>query len=76
MNEESATVAMRKFRFQKSVKIGKGPLTVAGLIKLVQRFEETGSLDDRVRSGRRSKADTLDVRCSLNGVVVRIRCRD
>ncbi|GFS85826.1 DUF4817 domain-containing protein [Nephila pilipes] len=30
---------------------GKGPLTVAGLIMLVQRFEKTGSLEDRVRSG-------------------------
>ncbi|GFT45533.1 DUF4817 domain-containing protein [Nephila pilipes] len=31
MNEESATVALRKFRLQKNMKTGKGPLTVAGL---------------------------------------------
>ncbi|GFT40517.1 uncharacterized protein NPIL_238501 [Nephila pilipes] len=29
-------------------------LAVAGLTKLVQRFEETGSLEDRARSGRPS----------------------
>ncbi|GFS42523.1 hypothetical protein NPIL_625901 [Nephila pilipes] len=52
MNEESATVARRKFRLHKNVKTGKGPLTVADLIKLLQPFEETGSLEDRVRSGR------------------------
>ncbi|GFV42592.1 DUF4817 domain-containing protein [Trichonephila clavipes] len=30
MNEESATIALRKFRVQKNVKSGKGPLTPAG----------------------------------------------
>ncbi|GFU56311.1 hypothetical protein TNCV_582451 [Trichonephila clavipes] len=54
INKESATVALRKFRFQKIVKIGKGPSTVVRLIKFVQRFEETGSLEDRVRSERQS----------------------
>ncbi|GFV39115.1 putative DD41D transposase [Trichonephila clavipes] len=42
MNEESATIALRKFRVQQNVKSGKGPLTPAGLLKLVKRFEETG----------------------------------
>ena len=37
---------------------GQGPLTVAGLTKLVQRFEETGSLKNRVRSGRPSLRQT------------------
>ncbi|GFW63729.1 hypothetical protein TNCV_4940211 [Trichonephila clavipes] len=46
MNEESATIALRKFRVQKNVKSGKGPLTPAGLLKLVKRFEETGKLED------------------------------
>ncbi|GFW66342.1 hypothetical protein TNCV_3433061 [Trichonephila clavipes] len=31
---------------------GKGPLTPAGLLKLVKRFEETGKLEDRARAGR------------------------
>ncbi|GFS70061.1 uncharacterized protein TNCV_748321 [Trichonephila clavipes] len=36
----------------KNVKSGKGPLTPAGLLKLVKRFEETGMLEDRARAGR------------------------
>ncbi|GFW44987.1 hypothetical protein TNCV_4513011 [Trichonephila clavipes] len=52
MNEESATIVLRKFRVQKNVKIGKGPLTPAGLLKLVKRFEETEKLEDRARAGR------------------------
>ncbi|GFY02826.1 DUF4817 domain-containing protein [Trichonephila clavipes] len=34
------------------VKSGKGPLTPAGLLKLVKRFEETGKLEVRARPGR------------------------
>ncbi|GFU76639.1 DUF4817 domain-containing protein [Trichonephila clavipes] len=52
MNEESATIALRKFRVQKNVKSGKGLLTSAGLLKLVKRFEETGKLEGRARAGR------------------------
>ncbi|GFT34789.1 DUF4817 domain-containing protein [Trichonephila clavipes] len=52
MNEESTTIALRKFRVQKNVKSGKGPLTPAGLLKFVKRFEETGKLEDRARAGR------------------------
>ncbi|GFT73353.1 uncharacterized protein TNCV_4009631 [Trichonephila clavipes] len=37
---------------EKNVKSGKGPLTPAGLLKLVKRFEETGKLEDRARTGR------------------------
>ncbi|GFV00421.1 hypothetical protein TNCV_3643991 [Trichonephila clavipes] len=40
------------FEFRKNVKSGKGPLTPAGLLKLVKRFEETGKLEDRARAGR------------------------
>ncbi|GFV97537.1 uncharacterized protein TNCV_2040451 [Trichonephila clavipes] len=36
----------------KNVKSGKGPLTTAGLLKLVKRFEQTGKLEDRERAGR------------------------
>ncbi|GFT56731.1 DUF4817 domain-containing protein [Nephila pilipes] len=62
MNEESATVALHKFRLQKNVKTGKGPLIVTGITKLVQRFEETESLQDRVRSGRPSLRQTRSAR--------------
>ncbi|GFX82303.1 hypothetical protein TNCV_973151 [Trichonephila clavipes] len=49
MNKESVTFALRKIGLQKNVKTGKGPSTVVRLIKLVQRFEETGSLEDCVK---------------------------
>ncbi|GFX99295.1 DUF4817 domain-containing protein [Trichonephila clavipes] len=52
MNEESAIIALRKCRVQKNVNSGKGPLTSAGLLKLVKSFEETGKLEDRARAGR------------------------
>ncbi|GFW33218.1 hypothetical protein TNCV_2858961 [Trichonephila clavipes] len=38
--------------YTKNVKSGKGPLTPAGLLKLVKRFEETGKLEDRARAER------------------------
>ncbi|GFT62266.1 hypothetical protein NPIL_606631 [Nephila pilipes] len=65
MNEESAIVALRKFRLQKNVQTCERPLTVSDLIKLVQRFEKTGSLEDRVRSGRPNIRQTLSVRETL-----------
>ncbi|GFY27535.1 uncharacterized protein TNCV_2071542 [Trichonephila clavipes] len=40
------------WKLTKNVKSGKGPLTPAGLLKLVKRFEETGKLEDRARAGR------------------------
>ncbi|GFV50321.1 DUF4817 domain-containing protein [Trichonephila clavipes] len=52
MNEELASIALRKFRVKKNVKSGKGPLTPAGLLKLVKGFEETGKLEDRARAGQ------------------------
>ncbi|GFT29561.1 hypothetical protein NPIL_668581 [Nephila pilipes] len=63
MNEESATVALRKFGLQKNVKTGKGPLTAASLTKLVQQFEETGSC--KVRTTK-SEAGTYGQRCNQN----------
>ncbi|GFV75686.1 hypothetical protein TNCV_2812061 [Trichonephila clavipes] len=65
MNEESATIALRKFQVQKNVKSGKGPLTPAGLLKLVKRFEETEMLEYRARAGRlclkKARAPCIDV---------------
>ncbi|GFT04359.1 DUF4817 domain-containing protein [Trichonephila clavipes] len=37
---------------KKNVKSGKGPLTPAGLLKLVKSFEETGKLKDPAGAGR------------------------
>ncbi|GFT40396.1 DUF4817 domain-containing protein [Nephila pilipes] len=60
---ESRTVALRKFQLQKNVKTRKRSLIVAGLTKYLQRFEGTGLLQDRVRSGR---PDLRQARCSQN----------
>ncbi|GFS29166.1 hypothetical protein NPIL_655631 [Nephila pilipes] len=62
MNEKPATIALRKFQLLKNVRTGKGPLTVAGLIKLVQRFEGDESLEDGVKSGIPSLRQTLSTR--------------
>ena len=45
---------MYKFQLQENMKTGKGPLTVADLANLVQRFEETESLENYVMSGHPS----------------------
>ncbi|GFY11315.1 uncharacterized protein TNCV_4472981 [Trichonephila clavipes] len=50
-NDNSAIVALRKFRTLKGLR--KGPLTAKNLRLLVTKFEETGSLN--VRSGRGKK---------------------
>ncbi|GFS97557.1 hypothetical protein NPIL_65871 [Nephila pilipes] len=65
MNAESETVALRKFRIQKNVQTGKRPFTVVYLMKLVQRFEETGLFEDRASSGRPSLRQTLSVSKTL-----------
>ncbi|GFX14583.1 uncharacterized protein TNCV_4015811 [Trichonephila clavipes] len=50
-NDNSAIVALRKFRTLKGFR--KGPLTAKNLRLMVTKFEETGSLN--VRSGRGKK---------------------
>ncbi|GFU94245.1 hypothetical protein TNCV_3306721 [Trichonephila clavipes] len=68
MNEESASIALHKFEFRENVKSGKGPLTPAGLLKLVKRFEETRKLEDRARAGRPClKRSTCTLHCCRNG---------
>ncbi|GFU53880.1 hypothetical protein NPIL_351601 [Nephila pilipes] len=69
MNEESAIVALRKFRLQKNAQTGKRPLTVTDLINLVQRFEEIGSFEDHVWSGRPNLRQTLSVRETLTELI-------
>ncbi|GFU57825.1 hypothetical protein TNCV_1850771 [Trichonephila clavipes] len=50
-NDNSAIVALRKFRTLKGLR--KGPLTAKNLRLMATKFEETGSLN--VRSGRGKK---------------------
>lgn len=48
---ESPIEDLRWFRTQEGLKKGKGPIKISGLLSLIQRFEETGSLCDRPRIG-------------------------
>ncbi|GFW05732.1 reverse transcriptase [Trichonephila clavipes] len=50
--ERDEAIASFRLAPEQNVKSGKGPLTPAGLLKLVKRFEETGKLEDRARAGR------------------------
>ncbi|GFS85690.1 hypothetical protein TNCV_4278671 [Trichonephila clavipes] len=62
MNEESATIAAGKFRVQINVKSGKGPLTPAGLLQLVKRFEKLeigGSSTSRTTMLKEARAPAL-----------------
>ncbi|GFW09324.1 uncharacterized protein TNCV_4276521 [Trichonephila clavipes] len=52
MNENQRPLPCVNSGVQKNVKSRKGPLTPAGLLKLVKSFEETGKLEDRARAGR------------------------
>ncbi|GFV10463.1 RNA-directed DNA polymerase from mobile element jockey [Trichonephila clavipes] len=38
---------------------GKGPLTNAAVARMISKFEATGCLDDRPRSGRPNVAETV-----------------
>ena len=45
-------IALRTYIFQNNLKSGKGPLTMVDLLKIVQRYEETGTVEDHVKSER------------------------
>ena len=45
-NNDSAPVALQKFRTLKGIKKGVGPMTANGLEKMIEKFEKTGSFDD------------------------------
>ncbi|GFT15147.1 hypothetical protein TNCV_3141991 [Trichonephila clavipes] len=51
---KNGTAALANHYLTEPPMIGKEPSTVVCLIKLVQRFEKTGSLEDGVKSGRPS----------------------
>ena len=49
------TAAIRKYIMENNLR--KAPCTVRSLLNLVQKFEESGSVADRLKSGRRSLSD-------------------
>lgn len=53
-NGESATKALRQLRTLKGIKAKKNPISLKGILNVVHRFEETGRLEHRPRSGRPS----------------------
>ena len=58
-NNDCTSVAQQKFRTFKCMKNGIGPMTVQGLLKMIQKFENTGSF--HVQSGRGRKRIDLTV---------------
>ena len=52
-NKDCAPVALQKFQIVKNMKKGIGTMTVQVLLKMIQKFEKTGSFD--VQSGRGKK---------------------
>ncbi|GFV92937.1 uncharacterized protein TNCV_1693301 [Trichonephila clavipes] len=62
-NGECASAALRSYRHTKGIRRGKGPLTNAAGARMISKFEATGCLDDRPRSGRpstrRNAAETV-----------------
>ncbi|GFT23603.1 DUF4817 domain-containing protein [Trichonephila clavipes] len=62
-NEECASAALRSYRHTKGIRRGNGPLTNAGVARMISKFEMMGCLDDRPRSGRlssrRNAAETV-----------------
>ncbi|GFW96601.1 uncharacterized protein TNCV_2846581 [Trichonephila clavipes] len=57
------SAALRSYRHTKGIRKGKGPLTNAAVARMISKFEATGCLDDRPRSGRpstrRNAAETV-----------------
>ncbi|GFX54001.1 DUF4817 domain-containing protein [Trichonephila clavipes] len=62
-NGECASAALPSYRHTKGIRRGKGPLTNAAVARMISKFEATGCLDDRPRSGRpstrRNAAETV-----------------
>ena len=62
-NGECASAALRSYRHTKGIRTGKGPLTNAAVARMISKFEATGCLDDRPRTGRpstrRNAAETV-----------------
>ncbi|GIX73317.1 hypothetical protein CDAR_243321 [Caerostris darwini] len=65
-NSESAIAALRAYRYMKGMRESKGPTTSSALKKMLKKFEATGSLASRQRSGRPSSvAEVLRIWYSI-----------
>ncbi|UYV76829.1 hypothetical protein LAZ67_14002123 [Cordylochernes scorpioides] len=61
LRKESATEALRAFRSFKGIRSGKGPMSCYFLRRMIKNFEETGSLEAKLRSGRPSTCKSVAV---------------
>ena len=59
-NGECGSSSLRSYRHSKGIRTGKGPLTNAAEARMISKFEATGCLDDRSRSGRSSTRRNAD----------------
>ncbi|GFW89292.1 uncharacterized protein TNCV_4934601 [Trichonephila clavipes] len=74
-NGECASAALRSYRHTKGIRRGKGPLTNPAVARMISKFEATGCLDDRPRSGRpstrRNAAETVKDEMETSGRTLR-----
>ncbi|GBO27845.1 hypothetical protein AVEN_29603-1 [Araneus ventricosus] len=57
-NGDCAAIALKKFRTLKGLRSCSGPMTAFGLKKMIDKFEESGSLDVKCGKGRKAIAST------------------
>ncbi|UYV78349.1 BCHE [Cordylochernes scorpioides] len=69
-DSESATEALRAFRYFKGIRSGKGPMSCYSLKRLIKSFEETGSLETKPRSGRPSTCKSVAVTVLQNAEAI------
>ncbi|GBN36744.1 hypothetical protein AVEN_222292-1 [Araneus ventricosus] len=50
-NGDCAAIALKKFRTLKGLRSGSGPMTALGLKKMIVKFEESGSFDEKCGRG-------------------------
>ena len=50
-NGESTTTALRSYRHSKVIRTGKSTVISSAMKRMISKFETTGLLDNRIRSG-------------------------
>ncbi|GBM60329.1 hypothetical protein AVEN_108115-1 [Araneus ventricosus] len=57
-NGDCATIALKRFRTLEGLRSGSGPMTVFGLKKMMDKFEESGSFGVKCGRGKKAIAST------------------
>ena len=58
-NNHCEPVAIQKFRTLNGMKKSYGPMTVQGLLKVIQKFKKTGSFNEQSGRGRKRIDSTV-----------------